>query len=199
VQACGRKKLTGSAGEQDLELYCTLAGEYPDQIRAIFIRDGPRRPVQLAMLLLTRARTVTTPLVEALEAKAPPKPAASSRSPHSFRAPSRSQTDPSAFAEDGLRALSLEGLEDRDTDALSPNNPLSPTADSGVSEARRKLVEVRFDLLSAGRGRLTRAHRRSTTGSPSPSVSYLTASSCASSRMATNVVRRPSARRDRAC
>lgn len=129
--------MVGDSGEQDLELYTSLANQYPHQVRNIFIRDVttsvPKR--------LTR-RTSDLEQQRVLEALAAEEKAK--------RAKNRSSP------------TSSDELDD--ADEFSPNNPLdrnlpssgtlAPFDEDGYTEVERRVFNVFADRVHRAKSQL---------------------------------------------
>lgn len=90
--------LVGDSGEMDLDLYLALAHQYPKQVLAIYIRD------------------VTTPFF----------PYGVPSSVDLSKSSSASASTTSSLPSSAPPFISNLSLEDKNSDPLSPNNPLQP-------------------------------------------------------------------------
>lgn len=104
--------LFGDSGEQDLEVYSTLARDRPDQIRGIFIRDVTSGRADALNLFMRSASIDPTQqsdhdidsAIESLD-RAPSRPAGPSRSSSTLSARSSGSSVDSDMSEE-IRALS---------------------------------------------------------------------------------------------
>lgn len=116
--------LIGDSGEQDLEIYSTLASEFPEQIIAIFIRDvttpksmatiGLRKRPSLKRLVSDQASRIARPLSSKPNSKVPGNNTDLAESATASVPPKPHIPPPKQYSE-------------TDADFLSPNNPISVT------------------------------------------------------------------------
>lgn len=169
---CARRFiLVGDSGEQDLELYASLAAQFPQQVLAIYIRDvttpEPRRPFS------TSSNNAS---VESINA--PPNAAQTNKGPGRLTRRrsdleqqamlaklAREEAESSTFSSRTLASIQpSEGLDD--ADEFSPNNPLDrnlpssglldPYDAEGYTEVEKRVVNLFRDRVHRARGQIPR-------------------------------------------